>query len=414
MKKIALFFATIAAVVGLSACNEDESPILLKPTEFKLNTPPFAEQLYQLTEDGSIILTCSQPNYGVGVKTTYSVEMSLTEDFEDSRTVTLADPLSATLTFSTAAVNLAALDMLGVVDEETWEPYANDRVMPLYFRATAQAAEVAYSVITSNTVTLANVEIFYAIKTPGFIYLVGSPEGWKGPDAANADHYKDWRLFENEAAIGSQVYSAVFNMPAAPMFRFYTELNGWDNNSLGSQADDNPIDFELTDGVCETSLVAGKGSFNFPDFEGGEMTVTVDLNTMTVRFEAGAVEVHPTTYVYVVGSNAGWKDPTPENQALYDGWRLSCTDGSGVYTGTFTMPATPMFRFYTELGSWDTHSLGWQVEDGPGDFALTNGVLESSLVAGKGSFNFPDFAGGEMTITLDLNAMKVKFEAGGL
>ena len=119
MKKIASFFATLAAVAALSSCSQDDSPVLQKPTEFKLNTPPFAEQLYQLTDDGQIILTCSQPDYGVGVETTYGVEISLTEDFAKSATVSLTDPLSATLSFSAAATNLAILDMLGVVDEDT-------------------------------------------------------------------------------------------------------------------------------------------------------------------------------------------------------------------------------------------------------------------------------------------------------
>ena len=67
MKKIASFFATIAAVAALSACSQDDTPVLHTPTEFKLNTPPFAEQLYQLTDNGQLTFTCSQPDYGLGV-----------------------------------------------------------------------------------------------------------------------------------------------------------------------------------------------------------------------------------------------------------------------------------------------------------------------------------------------------------
>lgn len=415
MKKIASFFATLAAVAALSSCSQDDSPVLQKPTEFKLNTPPFAEQLYQLTDDGQIILTCSQPDYGVGVETTYGVEISLTEDFAKSATVSLTDPLSATLSFSAAATNLAILDMLGVVDEDTWAPYADKRVMPLYVRATAQTAQVEYSKITSNVVKLPNVEIYYAIPTPGYIYLVGSPEGWVGPSPDHADHYKDWRLFENESAIGSQVYSAVFNMPAAPMFRFYTALTekdgGWNDNSFGSQVDDNPVDVALVDGELTTALVAGKGAFNFPDFPGGEMTITVDLVNMTVKFQAGAVEVKPTTYIYICGNMASsdWTEPSAANQAFYDNWRLACSDGSGVYSATFAFPdlgADALYcRFYKELNGWGAAQWASPTDQ---NYEVTSGVAVDSK-EGEGCFQLNDAKGKTVAIEVDSNTKKVKF-----
>ena len=61
------------------------------------------------------------------------------------------------------------------------------------------------------------------------------------------------------------------------MFRFYTALTGWDADSYGSQADDNPIDCALDGGVYNGPIVKGKGSFNFPNWEGGKMKITVDL-----------------------------------------------------------------------------------------------------------------------------------------
>ena len=411
MKKIVSFFATIAAVAALSACSQDDSPVLQKPTEFKLNTPPFAEQLYELSDEGQIILTCSQPDYGLGVATTYSVEVSLTEDFKESRQVALADPMSATLTFATADLDLAMLEMLGVTSEETWAPYADNRVMPLYVRATAQAGEVEYSKIVSNVVKLSNVEVYFAIKTPGYIYLVGNPEGWKGPEEVNAEHYKNWRLYENEEAIGSNVYSAVFTMPAQPIFRFYTALTGWDADSYGSQADDNPVDFVLADGSLETSLVKGKGSFSFPDFEGGEMTITVDMNAMTVKFEAGAVEVHPTTYIYICGNmaSADWTEPSAANQEFYDTWRLVCKDGSGVYSATFSFPnlgSDALYcRFYQTLSGWGAAQWASITDE---NYEVTSGVAVDSKV-GEGCFQLNDAKGKTVNVEVDSNTNKVKF-----
>lgn len=416
MKKIASFFATIAAVAALSACSQDDTPVLHTPTEFKLNTPPFAEQLYQLTDNGQLTFTCSQPDYGLGVVTTYSLEISLTDDFLDSRTVTLTNPLSATMSTSAAGVNLAILDMLGVVDEETWAPYADNRVMPLYVRATAQTAQVEYSKIPSNVVKLPNVEIYFAIKLPGYIYLVGSPEGWAGPDAENAEHYKDWRLFEDETAIGSKVYSAVFTMPAAPMFRFYTALTGWGgSDSYGAQVDDNPVDVTLVGGQLTTGIVNGKGSFNFPDFPGGEMTITVDMNNMTVTFQAGAVEIKPTTYIYMVGNNADWKAPCVDNQAVYDNWRISCSDGSGIYSATFDLSALPAddlyCRFFATLGNdeWNGVKAKWASDaDGSVNVEVTSGT-EYPAVEGDGCFMMKAAKGKTVNVVLDTNANKVKF-----
>lgn len=413
MKKISLIFATIAAVFAISSCSQDDSPVLQKPTEFKLNTPPFAEQFYSLSDAGNISLTCSQPNYGVGVSTTYGVEISLTEDFANPRSMELSNSLMANLEFSAEKANLAILDMLGVVDEDTWAPYADNRVMPLYIRATAQTAAVEYSKITSNVVKLPQVEIYYAIPTPGYIYLIGNYlRDWIAPEPGNADALKSWRLFEDETAIGSKVYSGVFTMPAAPIFRFYTALDKWDNNSVGSHKDDDPLEFALTDGVYEGAVVVGgKGSFSFPGFAGGEMTITVDLNTNKVKVQAGAVEVKPTTYIYICGNMASsaWTEPSAANEDFYKDWRLTCADGSGVYKATFSFPnlgADALYcRFYQTLSGWG--NAQWASPTGQ-DYDVTSGVAVESKV-GEGCFKLDNAKDKTVDIEVDTNTNKVKF-----
>ena len=64
------------------------------------------------------------------------------------------------------------------------------------------------------------------------------------------------------------------------MFRFYTSLTSWDADSYGSQVGDNPLDFEFTDGQFSTRMVKGKGAFNFPNWTGGDMEMTVDMSDM--------------------------------------------------------------------------------------------------------------------------------------
>ena len=73
----------------LSSCHEtqDDAPVYKNPTEFVLNLPPMASNYYELTPAGTLELTCSQPDYGFGAVTNYSVEMALDESFTDVRTL---------------------------------------------------------------------------------------------------------------------------------------------------------------------------------------------------------------------------------------------------------------------------------------------------------------------------------------
>jgi hypothetical protein len=115
-----------------------------------------------------------------------------------------------------------------------------------------------------------------------FIYLVGAPEGWAGPDVANADHYEPWKLYD---LADNGVYTGTFEIPAGSfMFRFYTALTGWDSDSFGSQEVDNPIDITLTDGVYTGVAMKGKGSWNLPDWAGGKVAMEVDVNNGKVTF----------------------------------------------------------------------------------------------------------------------------------
>jgi hypothetical protein len=98
-------------------------------------------------------------------------------------------------------------------------------------------------------------------------------------------------------------------------------------------------------------------------------------------------------------------------------WRIYETEiGSKVYKGQVEMPAGELtFRFYSELTGWGSDdnpagSVGWQAKDESGVYAFTDGVFEGTCMAGKGAWQFPDFAGGTMAITVDRIQNKVKFE----
>lgn len=115
--------------------------------------------------------------------------------------------------------------------------------------------------------------------------------------------------------------------------------------------------------------------------------------------------------LYLIGSPEGWDinrgDMTlPETAA-----------GSKIYESTFDIPAGDfMFRFYTELGDWGQDgqlpSIGANPNDGDNySFTFTEGVYGGECVYGKGNWGFDGiWPGGEVTFTVDLNAMTVEFK----
>ncbi len=286
MKKLYIFFACAAALLGVSSCSQDTDPVYHAPTTFVMNTPALQEQYLELTEDGTFELTCSQPDYGYSAITNYSVEVSLTEDFAKYEVLTPTEPTVARMTLKDSDLAIALCNLYGFTTEDNYQDLDADRV---YFRTVAELSGVEGSQITSNVVYLNKVKFYLAVATPGYIYLVGAPEGWAGPSESNATHYADWRLFEANDAIGSKIYSGTFDIPAgSAMFRFYTALTGWDTDSYGAQVDDNPIEYSI-DGIFSNTLVKGKGSFSFPNWQGGQMTIIVDMsieNNYTVTIMA--------------------------------------------------------------------------------------------------------------------------------
>ncbi len=275
MKKLSIFLACLAAMIGFTSCEQDRDPVLQTPTKFVLNTPAFQNQYYMLAPGNTFELTCSQPDYGYSAVSQYSAEVSLTEDFakyESLKTVTT----SARMVLDDDDLAVALCKLHGFDNEETYQDLPAGKI---YLRAVAQLSGVDGSMIKSNPVALNYVKFYFALPQAGYIYLVGSPEGWAGPVEGNADHYAKWRLFEKSDEIGSKVYYGTFEMPATPMFRFYTALTGWDPDSYGSQVDDAPVDVELVAGTAATPVVKGKGNFNFPGITAPcKMELKVDMS----------------------------------------------------------------------------------------------------------------------------------------
>lgn len=425
MKKLSIFLSALA-VMGLAACNDDKTPVLNVPDSFTLNTPPTAEQYYELTPDGTIELTCSQPDYGFVATATYSVEISL--DKETTYAVTSNNPNSAAFTINEADVAMGMCQLLGIENPDQWAEAGID-FMPLYVRAVSKLNNDGLALVKSNWVELEHVKPYFAVPSPGFIYLVGTPSEW---NMTLTETLKQWRLYESDKAIGSKIYSGVFNIPAGDvLFRFYTELDGnWDTfsygpaNNHGGEAVSSDGAFNIacsfTDGLFEDGIKATRDNFHFANWAGGEMTITVDMsneNNMTVTITEGAHEVVVTNYAYMVGNNGGWVEP---KEGAYDDWKLADEGATGIYTGTFDMPAdfggdgdVLYCRFYSALTGWSDAQWAADTSDPTatvdGGNVVVNPGISYPTVVGQACFKVPGAAGHSVTVTLDANNNAVTF-----
>jgi len=418
MKKLSIFLSALA-VLGLSACKDDTTPVVQYPDSFTLNTPPTAEQYYELTPEGTIALTCSQPDYGFVASTTYSVEISL--DKEKTYDIISNEPTSASFTINDADVAMGLCVLRGIESADDWTEPGYE---PLYIRAVAQLGDHEETLVKSNWIELQHVKGYFAIPTPGYIWLVGACSEWTMNET---ETLRNWRLYESDKAIGSKIYSGVFNVPAGQgMFRIYTALDGnWDtfsygpaNKNNGAAVEDNGaynVECEFTDGVFNDGIVAGKDNFNFVDWPGGEMTIVVDMSNAepsnwTITITEGAHEVTVTNYVYMVGNNGGWAEPSPE---AYADWRLADKGATGVYTATFDMPAdfgndgdVLYCRFYGNPAGWGPAE--WSSSADGSNVEVSSGVAYPT-VAGEGCFQMAGAAGHSVTVTLDTNKNEVTF-----
>lgn len=160
------------------------------------------------------------------------------------------------------------------------------------------------------------------------IYLVGSPQGWDVSSDAMALRQ-----------VNATQYYGEFYMDAAPMFRFYRELGAWDQNSIGSQEYDSPVDV-FVDGQSTFNAVNGKGSWSITNWQGGTMHILVDLGSYQVTFSPDPIYFTPGQ----VGNQAadiycdGWefyKDPNADNLVYI---QAGVGDGRSVKLYTKKLP----------------------------------------------------------------------------
>lgn len=153
-------------------------------------------------------------------------------------------------------------------------------------------------------------------------------------------------------------------------------------------------------------------------FQNGTMTNQFELDSVDY-IEINAVDeddVADKAYVYMVGNQAGWVEPSEDSEAVYAPWRLTLTDEPGVYAGTFdfadfTADEGLLYcRFYSSLQGWG--AAQWSSGTYNVNVPCTSG-LSYPTVPGEGCFVF-EAAGKMVTVELDTNNNRVTFTSAPL
>lgn len=292
----------LGGVAMLTSCStdNDSNPVVKSPTAFTINASPVADQYIQLSSSNKVNLTWSQPDFGYNAYATYKVQVGIvnngtvTWNEKDGSPKFLSTPYTAcNANISGEEIAQAICELDGFKDVDSYVDMGF-REIALRIYACIQSSvnvEVAGTgIMSDNYVTFPHMAAYCAIKSPAYIYLVGNPTGWAEPNQGNLDFYADWRLWEKEDEIGSNVFYGTFELAAGDLqFRFYRALTGWDTDSMGPQTNDAgvPSTFDSKGFFSGSILTApkSKGTWLFSGFAGGTVEMTVDLNQQTVKFQ---------------------------------------------------------------------------------------------------------------------------------
>lgn len=323
MNKLIYLLAGTLIATAFTACENEKEPVYHNPTSLKTNTPALQNQYLATSADienrSTFVLETSQPDYGYSAIATYGAQMCLSADFKEATdneeanyvTLTNQDPNNAVMSLRTYDLAVGICKLLGIQSEEDWAAYQGSKEIPVYFRATCEIPGVEGSFIVSdNAVTYNKVQVLYAVPTAGYIYIAGTLTGEKTPDSTQKSYYDNFRL--TEPVIGSKVYAGSFLFPACDpskdptkvddqsWFRFYTELNGWDDKN--AQFGSNEANFfnlgigdDFVDGLYTGKAVwGGQGNWTIWFAEDTWMTLVCSLEqdkSPVVWFKYGKYDV---------------------------------------------------------------------------------------------------------------------------
>ena len=331
--KLKYLIMAFAGLGMLSACESDEPSNVIAeyktPTTFVLNTPQFANGVYDLKNADAVNLTFSQPDYGYSAVCDYTVEVSSNETFTVDANNDKIAPAAISTVFHMCDIDIPANDFaLAVCTSYGWQneddvaaaiASSADGTVPVYVRVNSKItnAEIEGSEITSNVIKL-NVVPYFALPDlvmPTTMYMVGDFCGgdWNRAAAMTVD------------AGNANMFWCIRYVKAGGWFKFNMN-QAWDGNQFGFN-DANTYNSHV-DGVTISGV----------DDEAGAMNIVLDkegwyMFGVTVKIEGRSfiytVDVYsPDLYVFG-NSNGGAWEAKPE-------WKFTIPT---TETGEFVSPA---------------------------------------------------------------------------
>lgn len=181
MKKILYtLFSFCLGIVCLSSCKSEfkEGPTLLEAETFILDD--VEDKLYDLIAKDTVKLSITQPEYGFTAATTYTVEVSLNEDFEENSFKTLSTTYNnTTIKLLPEELNNSAAELYTALNPDA-DP--KEQVITLYLRVKAEITGSGKGLSTSNTIKINQIkldEVIVTLEPPTNIYLVGLQGDWE-------------------------------------------------------------------------------------------------------------------------------------------------------------------------------------------------------------------------------------------
>lgn len=415
MKKYIYSALMLGLVFGVSSCDtdRDDNPILTQATEFKLNTPAYANLLVDLASSDALQFTYSQPNWEFPIVCNYTLQYSLTGTFNHSVDEAEADEnivadyqesdIANECIMSVPAANFAkGLQQLGKWPEGTLpsevKVTARVKAVPSQGSLVNQSQVAKYS-IYSNTVELRFTPYYVELSDAPIVmwYLVGNLFGGKwgseiGNNALPMFMIPDYQ-YDKKDGTGEVVYTNYFVTG--------TYDDGTEDSQAGFKIQ--PSTFNWNYGMTGDSGQKGSIIYRNNGDDGGHILApadgyyTIRMNTSKNSAEFEKLDITPTNYgtICLSGDFNGWSD-TPmlpynkegvENHTWYQ--LLNISEDDIAATGK----ATCEFKFKGE-GSWD-NNWGYGATNGEVNFRglCSQGGNNIGLPAGKWCVSFCDIDG---------------------
>ena len=304
MKKIYNIMTLLACLSFFWACETDRSinPVYNQPESFVLNTPVYASIVTDLQKSTTLLLTTSQPDYEFTAATTYAVQISLNNTWEEETDEAPATFEELATTFTTARMSVDAIDIdKGIVKLAGWKSAedCNGQAMDIYIRLKATVSSLlppVYSNSVKITVLPYYIELSDAL--PATYYLVGSCIGdgsWKNESKANIGvsliplSLIEFQEYDKITGTGTFAYTGYF--PANQGFKLVGVPGSW-NEQWGQ----NGSAFAHNDGGSGDITVAANGWYK----------VTLNTATNELKIEPATGSATEFSTMQLVGTFEGW------------------------------------------------------------------------------------------------------------